>query len=93
MFPVETGKSGAGTGRGGSSMTDTPSDALTYAVADLPATAADVRDWLAPEDWEDLHAGRIGPSRLRAFMRSRLGLLNDFDPMKTTTMEVVSASA
>ena len=68
-------------------MTDTPSDALTYAVADLPATAADVRDWLASEDWDDQHAGRIGPSHLRAFMRSRLGLLNDFDPMKTTTME------
>ena len=67
--------------------------ALTYAVADLPATAAEVRDWLAPEDVDDLHAGRIGPSHLRAFMRSRLGLLNDFDPMKTTTMEVVSASA
>lgn len=28
-------------------MTDVLTDALAYAVADLPATAADVRDWLA----------------------------------------------
>jgi hypothetical protein len=68
-------------------MTDTLTDALTYAVANLPTTVADVRDWLAPEDADDLHAGRIGPSHLRAFVRSRLGLLHDPDPMTITTTE------
>ena len=87
LFPVEMGMSGAGTECGGSSMTDTLMDALTYAVADLPATVTDVRDWLAPEDVDDLRAGRIGPAHLRAFVRSRLGLLHDPDPMTTTTTE------
>ena len=61
--------------------------ALDYAVADLPATVADVRDWLAPEDVDDLHAGRIGPSHLRAFVRSRLGLLHEHDPITGQTTE------
>lgn len=68
-------------------MTEALNAALTYAVADLPATVADVRDWLAPEDVDDLLAGRIGPSHLRAFVLSRLGLLHDPDPMTTTTTE------
>lgn len=61
--------------------------ALTYAAADLPATVADLRDWLAREDEDDLLAGRIGPSHLRAFVLSRLGLLREPDPMTTTTTE------
>lgn len=61
--------------------------ALTYAVADLPATVADMRDWLAPEDVDDLHAGRIGPSHLRAFVRSRLGLLHEPSPITNRTTE------
>ena len=54
--------------------------ALPYAVADLPATAADVRDWLAPEDVDDLHTGRIEPSHFRALVQPRLRLCDEHEP-------------
>lgn len=55
--------------------------ALVAATRDLPITPAELHAELAPDDLDDLDAGRIGVRHLSAFARLRAPLILDRRPI------------